>query len=64
MLLADELSLQLMHMNVMERADDMATMQQQTLLHKYAKLFEEPTRLPPKRLHDHHIPLKDDKRGS
>ena len=32
----------------------------QTLLSRYASLFDTPTGLPPKRSHDHHIPLKDE----
>ncbi|XP_019225505.1 PREDICTED: uncharacterized protein LOC109207079 [Nicotiana attenuata] len=31
-----------------------------TLLHQYVDVFAEPTSLPPKRNHDHHIPLKAD----
>ena len=41
--------------------DEVATIQLQVLLQRYAKLFEEPTGLPPVRVHDCHIPLKDDK---
>ena len=47
-----------MHLDGQNNNDDLATMQLQVLLQNYAKLFEEPTGLPP---NDHHIPLKDDR---
>ena len=41
--------------------DEVATIQLQALLQRYAKLFEKPIGLPSVRAHDHHIPLKYDK---
>ena len=40
--------------------DDLAFMKLQELLQQYAELVEKPKGLPPKRSHDHHIPLKDE----
>ena len=60
-LFAEALSLQLLNGTVRKIEDEVPTLQLQNLLQQYAKLFEEPTRLPPKRDHDHHIPLKDEK---
>ena len=40
--------------------DAISSMELQGLLQQYSSLFEEPRGLPPKRLHDHSIPLKDE----
>ena len=41
--------------------DEVSAMQLQELLQQYEKLFEKPTGLPPKRLQDLCIPLKDER---
>ena len=49
-----------MSANTKVGTNELASIQLHQLLQQYAKLFKEPVRLPPKRKHDHYIPLKDE----
>ena len=60
LLFAREPSLYAIELSPKQEWDDLAFMELQELLQQYADLFEEPRGLPPKRSHDHHIPLKDE----
>ena len=52
--------LQFMEASKHETMDEFAFLELQDLLQQYSVLFEAPTGLPPRRPHDHHIPLKDE----
>ena len=60
LLLTTNFSLHLMHISTQDTKDEVACIELQNMLQQHSRLFEEPVGLPPKRAHDHHIPLKDE----
>ena len=60
MLISESSLLQLELPTLSDTLDQQQQWELQVLLQQYASLFETPTSLPPKRSHDHEIPLKDE----
>ena len=59
LLITEHSSLHFMDSQQHHFINEVATMELQELLQKYSRLFDEPSNLPPRRHHDHHIPLKN-----
>ena len=60
MVLTEQPSLQLGEKAMNQDLDPMAVWELQSLINQFFSLFEALIGLPPKRRHDHHIPLKDE----
>ena len=60
LLLTKQPSLNLDSLPLNKNLDEVQKEELQQLLDQYAMVFSMPTELPPKRGHDHHIPLKDE----